>query len=180
MDRIWKSGASGTPPVAPAVPSLGFPTQGNPVAGVPATTPGAWWFHMITEELRNVILAAGISPDGSDTDQLLTALQAMFAQAGAINTRDGWSYGSNDWCWLDKARGLRLQWGTVGGLNVGNNAFSWPVAFTGTPFAAVCTYNYSFPTNADGGVGIISLSNVGGTIRSSFSGASTGYLVVGV
>ena len=85
MDRIWKSGASGTPPVAPAVPSVGFPTQGNPVAGVPATTPGAWWFHMITEELRNVILAAGILPDGSDVGQLLVALQTMFAPASGLS-----------------------------------------------------------------------------------------------
>lgn len=111
---------------------------------------------------------------------LLQALATQFAAAGSENTRPGWTYASNDWCWLDKARGLRLQWGTAGGLSVGNNPFSWPVAFTNTPFAAVCTYNYSFPTNADGGVGLISLSNVGGTARSSFSSASVSYLVIGV
>lgn len=95
MDRIWKSGASGTPPVAPAVPSVGFPTQGNPVAGVPATTPGAYWFHMVTEEIRNVILSAGLVPDPSSLGQLAEAILALGTQlatssetqAGSSNTK---------------------------------------------------------------------------------------------
>lgn len=84
MDRIWKSGASGTPPVAPAVPSVGYPTQGNPVAGVPATTPGAWWFHMITEELRNVIIEAGLEPAAGDVGQLAEAIGMLTTQLASI------------------------------------------------------------------------------------------------
>lgn len=176
MDRIWKSGASGTPPVAPAVPSVGFPTQGNPVAGVPATTPGAWWFHMITEELRNVILAAGISPDGSDTDQLLTALQAMFAQAGAINTRDGWSYGSNDWCWLDKARGLKLQWMRVQESPNGSTARSWPIAFTSLVLAVAVTPNVNPANdgfNAGGDVVSTTLTGIVFTVGDAYSSTNS-------
>lgn len=84
MDRIWKSGASGTPPAVPAVPSTGFPTQGNPVAGVPPTTPGAYWFHMVTESLRNIIVEAGLTPDASDLTLVVEAIKKLALMSGEI------------------------------------------------------------------------------------------------
>jgi len=80
MDRIWESGASASPPPAPSSPSSGYPTAGNPATGTPATTPGPYWYHMISEELRAVISAAGLTPDHEDLGQLLSALQAMGLQ----------------------------------------------------------------------------------------------------
>lgn len=77
MDRIWESGASASPPAAPASPSSGYPIAGNPATGTPATTPGPWWYHMVTEEMRAVIAAAGLTPDHTNLGQLLSALQAM-------------------------------------------------------------------------------------------------------
>lgn len=78
MDRIYASGAIETPPEPPATPSPGYPTAGNPAGAVPATRPGPWWFHMITEELRGVILAAGLSPDHEDLTQLVQALNTLY------------------------------------------------------------------------------------------------------
>ncbi len=78
MDRTFESGAAGSPPSVPASPSSGYPTAGNPQAAVAATKPGPWWYHMMTEELRAVIVAAGLTPDHTDVTQLSQAIQALF------------------------------------------------------------------------------------------------------
>lgn len=84
MDRAFSSGASGTPPSAPVSPSSGYATSGNPGTGTPATKPGAWWYHMVTEELRKLIVDAGLTPDYTNTSQVSQAVQALIA-AGAAN-----------------------------------------------------------------------------------------------
>ena len=76
--RKWQSGASGTPPSAPVTPSVGFPKDSVPGVS-PATNPGAHWFYQLSEEMRAVLVAAGITPDNTSTTQLLAALNAMFA-----------------------------------------------------------------------------------------------------
>jgi hypothetical protein len=81
MDRVYKSGAIGTPPVHTENTSSGFPTSSNPGAGVPATKVGPYWVHMITEELRNVIVAAGLTPDKATLTQLQAAIAAQIAAA---------------------------------------------------------------------------------------------------
>lgn len=78
MDRTYESGAAGSPPSAPASPSSGYPTAGNPQTATPSTKPGPWWYHMMTEELRAVIVAAGLTPDHTDVTQLSQAIQALF------------------------------------------------------------------------------------------------------
>lgn len=75
-NRSYQSGAIASPPSAPASPSVGYPTNGNPGTGTPATLPGDYWFHQIGEELRAVIAAAGIAPASGTLTQLLAALNA--------------------------------------------------------------------------------------------------------
>lgn len=82
MDRAFSSGSSASPPAAPASPSIGYPTSGNSGTGTPATKPGPYWYHMITEELRGIIAAAGLTPTQADVTQLLQALRA----AGVFTT----------------------------------------------------------------------------------------------
>lgn len=84
MDRVFASGASATPPAAPATPSTGYPTAGNPGTGTEATKPGEYWYHMVTEELRAVIEGAGLTPDHADLTQLLQAIQSMSAGHVAV------------------------------------------------------------------------------------------------
>lgn len=82
MDRAYASGAAGTPPAAPAAPSTGYPQAANPGLGAPATKPGPYWYYMITEEIRNVITAAGLTPGQTNVTQLSDAISAMIvAQA---------------------------------------------------------------------------------------------------
>lgn len=77
MDRAYESGSSESAPLAPETPSIGYPTAGNPGGGTSATKPGPWWYHMVTEEVRNVILAAGLTPDHEDLSQLSAAIQSL-------------------------------------------------------------------------------------------------------
>lgn len=74
--RNYQSGAAPSAPAAPASPSNGFPTSGNPTTGTPATQPGAFWFHKISEELRNVIIAAGLTPSDADLTQLTQSVKS--------------------------------------------------------------------------------------------------------
>jgi phage-related tail fiber protein len=86
MNRFNSANGSPAAPVAPGAPANPYFTSGNPGGGVPATTPGAWWFHMMSEELRNAILAAGLTPDHTNLGQLAQAigLLATSVPAGII------------------------------------------------------------------------------------------------
>lgn len=88
MDRIYESGAVATPPAAPLVPSVGYPQADIP--GVQAgTVPGAHWFHMITESLRQVIVNAGLMPDHTDLDLLSKAINATTSGSVATISASG-------------------------------------------------------------------------------------------
>lgn len=60
-------------PVASAVRK--YFTEGG--VGVPPTVPGGDWFNAITNEVLNVLDAAGIDPSKTDDDQLLLAIQRI-------------------------------------------------------------------------------------------------------
>lgn len=81
MDRVFKSGASATPPAPFASPSVGYPISGDPGTGTPATKPGGYWYYMITEELRRLVVAAGLTPDHTNLDQVTLAVQELIRQA---------------------------------------------------------------------------------------------------
>jgi hypothetical protein len=88
MDRAFESGASATPPTAPGTPSIGFATDGNPSTGVPATLPGEWWFHAVTEELRNLIGAAGLAPNYAAVNQVAADVTKLILDRGYL-PKDG-------------------------------------------------------------------------------------------
>lgn len=84
MDRTFASAVSATPPSAPASPAIGYPRPGDP-GGSSATKPGAYWYYMITESLRNVVVAGGLTPDHTNLTQVLQAIQSLSSlPAGAI------------------------------------------------------------------------------------------------
>lgn len=81
MDRSYAAHTSLAAPALPASPATGFPRGGD--IGVSPTQAGPYWFHMITESLRNVIVAADLAPDASDLTLLVQAIQAMAGSAAA-------------------------------------------------------------------------------------------------
>jgi hypothetical protein len=76
MDRYWEANSSTQPPTTPAGTAGGYPTDGNLAAAIAPTTPGAWWYYAISEELRNAIVTLGVAPDYSQVNQLGGAIQA--------------------------------------------------------------------------------------------------------
>jgi hypothetical protein len=73
-NRSFEAGAAASAPSAPASPSSGYPTNGNPSGATPATKPGEYWFHQIGEEIRAVIVAAGLTASRTVLTQLRDAL----------------------------------------------------------------------------------------------------------
>ena len=82
-NRKWLSGASASAPIAPASPSAGYPTGGNSSTGTLPTNPGPYWPHAIGEELRAVIVAGGQTPSLGTLNQLLVAMNVLFAPNGS-------------------------------------------------------------------------------------------------
>lgn len=83
MDRCYLANTSETAPEAPAN-SSGYPTAGSKVTGTPATVPGPYWFHAITEEIRNAIVKSGQTPDSSDLFQLYKSMMLIAHPVGSI------------------------------------------------------------------------------------------------
>lgn len=63
--------------VAPVVP----PAEAEQFWGR-ETTIEDWWLNMIQDEIRNVVLAAGLTPDKTDNTQLSKAIDALITDAG--------------------------------------------------------------------------------------------------
>ncbi|HTV45761.1 MAG TPA: hypothetical protein VMF05_10625 [Stellaceae bacterium] len=77
MYRMDDPTSSGTAPTPGTANPEGFPTAGNAATGVPATIPGAWWFHQMTEELRNIVVAVALVPTKNIVNQVLQAILRM-------------------------------------------------------------------------------------------------------
>lgn len=84
MDRQYAAHTSPIPPDLPVSPALGFPRSSS--IGQSPTQAGPYWFHMITESLRNVIVEAGLEPLASDLTLLTQAIRLM---AGGIGVPAG-------------------------------------------------------------------------------------------
>lgn len=82
--RSYLAGAVGAPPAVPSSPSIGYPTDGDPLAPLDATSPGAHYFYKLGEELRNIIVAAGLTPSDGNLTQLLTAIHSLIG-AGKVS-----------------------------------------------------------------------------------------------
>lgn len=80
--RLYKAGAVQSIPSMASLISAGYPTGGDPVRGIAATKPGDAWYYGIGEEIRNVILAAGLTPSNNDLDQLAQAIEILAGKHG--------------------------------------------------------------------------------------------------
>lgn len=80
MDRVWGANTSQTPPEIPEDAPVGYPTDGSVSGGQQATVPRAFWYHMIAEELRNVITGFGLTPARKKLTQVFDAVSKGIEQ----------------------------------------------------------------------------------------------------
>lgn len=79
MYRIDNVTSVATPPAIPPAQSEAFWDRGTHMED--------WWLNMIQEEIRSVVLAAGLTPDKADNTQFTKAIDALIQEAGlAVET----------------------------------------------------------------------------------------------
>lgn len=69
-------------------------TDGNPLLGIPASLDPAAWANQVTQELVNVITAAGLAPSEEQSDQLLKSIRGLRGGAGVGFGLWDWSVGT--------------------------------------------------------------------------------------
>jgi hypothetical protein len=83
MFRIDNSTATAVEPAPSAAGTPGYFTDGDPVSNTPATIVPADWFNQVTDELLNVLVAAGITADKAARDQVASAIGKMISSSMA-------------------------------------------------------------------------------------------------
>lgn len=73
----YAASAGASAPTAPSSPSIGYPSDGNPTSGAPATIPGAYWFYQVQQEIHHLLTTAGITPAAGTLTQLAAAVAAL-------------------------------------------------------------------------------------------------------
>lgn len=81
MDNVWGLDVSAAPPSIPADAPTGYPTDGSSTGGVKATTPKAFWYYMIAEEIINAIKGGGVLPDRQVLNQLNKSIDLRIQKA---------------------------------------------------------------------------------------------------
>jgi len=76
MYRIDDATAATSLPAPEAAGTEGYFTEGNPATGTPATKVRGSWLNMLQEELRAIVVAAGLTPSKTAYNQVLTAIQS--------------------------------------------------------------------------------------------------------
>ncbi|HZR34770.1 MAG TPA: hypothetical protein VFA75_05300 [Nevskia sp.] len=150
MDRYDDASCIATPPTIPAPGTPGYPTDGVPGTQAP-TTFRAWLLHALIEEIRNVIVAAGITPNKAVLTQLrdaigvlgnsnallkannlsdLASLPAALANLGFTGSLTVPGYAVIPLSIGGIKKNLIMQWGyVVTSASEGHYTFPFPIAF---------------------------------------------------
>jgi microcystin-dependent protein len=139
MDRYYQADAVATAPDLTKLNSQGYPTNGDPALGIPATMPGEGWFYTITEELMNVIESSGLTPDKTDPSQLDAAIRAIINSVlnsavptglalpfGGSVVPDGWLLANGAAVSRTTFANLFSVYGTTHGAGDGSTTFNLP------------------------------------------------------
>jgi hypothetical protein len=79
MFQIDTSTAAAVEPTPAPAGTPGYFTDGNPATNTPATIVPADWFNQVTDELLNVLAAAGIAPSKATRNQVAAAINKLVA-----------------------------------------------------------------------------------------------------
>lgn len=79
MFKIDTATAVAVEPTPAAAGTPGYFTDGDPASNIPATIVPADWFNQVTDELLNVLAAAGITPSKATRNQVAAAINKLVA-----------------------------------------------------------------------------------------------------
>ena len=79
MDRVYQSNVNSTPVSPPSAGSYGYTQSSVDWYDFDPTVPGPYVNQYISESLRNVIVAAGLTPDPTNLNQLYQAISIIAA-----------------------------------------------------------------------------------------------------
>lgn len=85
----------------------------------------------------------GNSTNFNSNPASIGTLWMPFGGLNFINSRPGHTYSSSDWCYLDKSRGLILQWtsGTTSATNGADSTITLPTSFASSNLIAFACFN---------------------------------------
>jgi hypothetical protein len=182
MDRAFAAGAVAYAPSIPGSPAIGYPTSGNPSSGVPATRPGAFWYYMMTEEIRNVIAKSGITPDYANLAQLAVALDTLyrgvrFADFGSTSGNLAFAITDLPKIIAVQANGQTLTLPPVSDANKGAmfRMFVYPGTSKSVTIQANASAQISTPTTLSSSIAV----SAGGFTDFIWEGSSTNHWEVG-
>lgn len=137
-------------------------TDGNPAEGIPASLDPAEWANAVTNEILNVMVAGGQTPDETKSNQLLAAIQALMGAESIPDATDS-AHGlmsSADKTKLDGvAAGATANAGTVTAVTVANaNGVTATVADQGTTPALTFSLGDIAPSSITSTGAIVGLS----------------------
>lgn len=81
-NKHYQANAVDSAPELSTLSSEGYPTNGSPSLGIPATQPGAAWFHAVASEIANAISKGGLTPSNNSVSQLAEAMVAIVGKYG--------------------------------------------------------------------------------------------------
>lgn len=81
MYRIDDATAATSLPTPESAAAEGYFTEGNPATGTPATKVRASWLNMLQEELRAIVVGAGLTPSKTAYSQVYAAIQLLIKGA---------------------------------------------------------------------------------------------------
>lgn len=87
MFRIDDATAATSIPTPETAGTEGYFTEGNPATGTPATKVRGSWLNMIQEELRAIVVAAGLTPSKTTYTQVRDAIAQMYSPGRYLGTQ---------------------------------------------------------------------------------------------
>lgn len=185
MDRYQESGGVSSAPNPVVGATNQHFTDGD--ALTPATIPGAYWFEMVTESLRNVLTAAGLTPNNTDFTLLQKAILNMASDPVGTLKNLGGAYAAdtlvtfpNNSVWLAVNNKLLKTNPVVAAATKDFEGIQWydPTFSTGAP--AVDTVGSPVTTTASNGNSIVICCNGSNTqlVKSTDDGATFSAITV--
>ena len=172
-NRKWMAAAAAASPTVPASPSSGYPTDGNPGTATPATNPGAFWFHAVGEELRNVIAAAGLTPTLGTLTQLKAAMDILYAGSAVFQN------GTNNRGYVVLPGGFTVQWGFEPNTGVDEVAITFEKTFPNACFVVMITGRSTAGNSSTANCQALAQSTTGFTLHAAGAERPASWLAVG-